>query len=449
MVRRSGGGACCRGMSAPVPPRTVLAVLLLLSLSCATSAERRRPEERRQSEPGAVRVSELPGGARKLSFAPVAPNFALERLRVEEARTLLSAFHESFRLVESPRARNRLVLVSAGAREGRPAEWELRLREEYVARFGPPLLPMPPSLERSRLYLALKLSPRYMGAGVREAARELFSSPVFVSSVALSVLVYFAAWLAPEPLFTKAFVVGLTVRLAFLVGALELTQVAQACLRLYQEAEAARTVQELEAVAERFGKAMGGTALRVLMVVASMGLAKALPQVPEGGLGALMGPPRYAMAGGELVMEGATTVQMAADGTLIVTGVAAGTAASAVGSACSDGSAKKDGHHWHHLATNKNDLSRASGGPWTPLFEKLFAKAGMSLDAAENLVYLKGHQGPHPAEYHTEVFQRLEAELGDCQTVVQCRSRLVRTLKELASEVCTPGSVLHQWVTKT
>ncbi|HLM47624.1 MAG TPA: hypothetical protein VK458_27415, partial [Myxococcaceae bacterium] len=92
-----------------------------------------------------------------------------------------------------------------------------------------------------------------------EAARELFSSPVFLTSVALSVGVYFAAWLAPEPLFTKAFVVGLTVRLAFLVGALELTQVAQACLRLYQEAEAARTVEELEAVAERFGKAMGGT----------------------------------------------------------------------------------------------------------------------------------------------------------------------------------------------
>jgi len=310
---------------------------------------------------------------------------------------------------------------------------------------------MPQSLEQSRLYLALKLSPRYMGAGVREAARELFSSPVFLTSVALSVGVYFAAWLAPEPLFTKAFVVGLTVRLAFLVGALELTQVAQACLRLYQEAEAARTVEELEAVAERFGKAMGGTALRVLMVVASMGLAKGLPQVPEGGVGALLGPPRYAMAGGELVMEGATTVQMVADGTIVVTGVAAGTAASssALGSACSDGSESKAGHHWHHLATNKNKTSTSQGGPWTPVFEKLFAKAGMSLDAAENLVYLKGHQGPHPEAYHERVYEQLQAAVAHCRTQKQCRTALVEALRDLADELCTPGSWLHRVVTKT
>jgi len=437
-------------MRVPVPPRTVLAVLLLLCLSCATSAERMRPKGRRQAEPGAVRASELPGGARRLSFEPVAPDLAVERLRVEEARTVLAAFHESFRLAQRPRTRNRLVLVSAGAGEGGPARWEQRLREEYVSRFGPPLLAMPQSLEQSRLYLALRLSPRYMGAGVREAAQELFSSPVFLTSVALSVGVYFAAWLAPEPLFTKAFVVGLTVRLAFLVGALELTQVAQACLRLYQEAEAARTVQELDAVAERFGKAMGGTALRVLMVVASMGLAKGLPQLPEGGVGALLGSPRYAMAGGELVMEGATTVQMVADGTIVVTGVAAGTAASsAVGSACADGSAKKEGYHWHHLATNKNKTSTSQGGPWTPVFEKLFAKAGMSLDAAENLVYLKGHQGPHPEAYHERVYEQLQVAVAHCRTQKQCQTALVEALRDLADELCTPGSWLHRVVTKT
>jgi len=436
--------------NAPVLPRTVLAVLLLLCLSCATSAERMRPESQRRVEPGVVRVSELPGGARRLSFAPVAPDLALERLRVEEARTLLAAFHESFRLAERPRARNRLVRVSAGAGEGGPAQWEQRLREEYVSRFGPPLLAMPQSLEQSRLYLALKLSPRYMGAGVREAAQELFSSPVFLTSVALSVGVYFAAWLAPEPLFTKAFVVGLTVRLAFLVGALELTQVAQACLRLYQEAEAARTVEELEAVAERFGKAMGGTALRVLMVVASMGLAKALPQVPEGGLGALLGPPRYAMAGGELVMEGATTVQMVADGTIVVTGVAAGTAASssALGSACSDGSESKAGHYWHHISTDKNRTSTLQGGPWTPRFEKIFAKAGMRLDARENLVYLSGHQGPHPEEYHFEVFRRLTAAVARCRTPPECQGRLRDALKSLSDEICTPGSRLNRLLSR-
>ncbi|HEX8441058.1 MAG TPA: hypothetical protein VF697_38605, partial [Archangium sp.] len=169
---------------------------------------------------------------------------------MEEAWAVLEAFHESFPPIEKPR--HRLTLVSSGmedARASRAAEWEQRLRKEYLSRFDPPRLPLPESLENSRLVLALQLSPRYMGAGVREAAQELFRSPLFVTSLALSVLVYFAAWLAPEPLFTKAFAAALTVRLAMLVGVLELTHVARACLQLYREAEAASSVEELEAVA--------------------------------------------------------------------------------------------------------------------------------------------------------------------------------------------------------
>jgi len=388
-------------------------------------------------------VRELPGARVRLAFEPVVPDPRLERLGVEEARAVLASFHESF-----PRAERRRFRLVRTSTEPEPAEWERRLREEFVARYGPPEVSLPGSLETSPVFLALKLSPRYMGEGVQDAARELFSSPVFLSSAALSVLVYFTAWLAPEPIFSKAFVTALTLRLALAVGALELNQFARVCVTLYQEAQAARTVKELEAAAERFGRAVGGTGLRVLMLVASMGVSKGLPEVPQGGLGALLRAPRYSMVGGELMMEGATTVQMVADGTIIVAGVAAGTATSPVSSACTDGSTKKDGHHRHHLATNKNDLSRASGGPWTPLFEKLFAKAGMSLDAAENLVYLAGHQGPHPEPYHQEVYRRLEEALEDCQPVSQCRSALSAALKTLADDVCTPGSLLNRLVTK-
>jgi len=59
--------------------------------------------------------------------------------------------------------------------------------------------------------------------------------------------------------------------------------VAMACLRLYREAEAATTLQELEAAAERFGLSVGGTALRVLVVVATLGMPQILPKVPEEG----------------------------------------------------------------------------------------------------------------------------------------------------------------------
>jgi hypothetical protein len=421
-----------------------LALWLFLSVSCVTSPEEQPPEGRSVVRPREVRTSTLPGGALKLAFEPLAPDAALERVRVEEARAVLAAFHASLPREEG----RRLRLVRASTEPG-PAKWEQRLREEFVSRFGAPDVALPGNLETSPLFLALKLSPRYMGEGVREAARELFSSRVFLSSVALSVLVYFTAWLAPEPIFTKAFVATWTLRLALAVGAWELSQFARACVRLYQEAQAARTVEELEAVAERFGKAVGGTGLRVLMLVASMGVARGLPEVPQGGLGALLRLPRFALPGGMMV-EGAATVQMVADGTVIVTGVAAGTAAaSAVGSACTDGSESQDGYHWHHLATNKNDISTRNGGPWTPLFEEIFEVAEMGLDAAENLVYLKGHKGPHPAEYHEAVYEKLSVAVRDCGTAPQCRRKLAKALEELAAEVCTPGSRLHRLVTSS
>ena len=429
-------------------PHLALALWLLVPTACTTTSEGAPPSEPRWPSPKTVSTSELRDGALRLSFEPVAPDPTLEVLPVEHARALLADLHTSVSPKQKGKSRLRLVLTSTGESEGTPAEWEVRMRQEYLSRFGESLLPLPPSLETSRFSLALRLSPRYMGEGVREAARELFSSPVFLTSVALSVGVYFAAWLAPEPLFTKAFVVALTLRLSLLVGAMELTHLARACLRLYQEAESARTVQELEAAAEHFGRAMGGTALRALMLVASLGLSKALPEVPEGGLRALLNAPRYAMPGGGPSLQGATAVTMAADGTVVVAGVAAGTAAAAVGSACTDGSQKKDGHHWHHLATNKNDTSTLSGGPWTPRFETLFELAGMSLEASENLVYLKGHKGPHPEDYHQEIHRRLEAVLKGCRPLERCRRLLVEGLKKIADDVCTPGSELHRLVTR-
>jgi hypothetical protein len=126
-----------------------------------------------------------------------------------------------------------------------------------------------------------------------------------------------------------------------------------------------------------------------------------------------------------------------------------GAAGSAAGSACSDGSVKKKGYQHHHLATDKNEISAKRGGPWTPLFQRLFAKAGMDLDAAENVVYLKNHRGPHPEEYHDAVYTWLDTAMENCRNVSQCRAKLVRALRQLSDEVCTPGSKLHQLATKS
>jgi hypothetical protein len=269
-----------------------------------------------------VGTRELPDDRFQILLPPLPPHPALERLSVEEIRPLLASFTPlhpplgpRLRLLESS------GLAGLGAGPTTPAE--ARLREEFLSQFGSPLLSLPESLTSSRFFHALQLSPRYMGEGVREAALELFRSPAFVMGVCLSIIAYFSAWLAPEPLFTKALAATMTLRLSLLVGLAELGQVAQACIRLYQEAEAARTPQELEAAAARFGLAMGGTGLRVMVVVVSMGLGRLLPHVPEGGIWTLLPSPR-AVAGGEAALGVVRTAQVVADGTLVVTGAAAG-----------------------------------------------------------------------------------------------------------------------------
>ncbi|HEY4481343.1 MAG TPA: AHH domain-containing protein, partial [Candidatus Brocadiaceae bacterium] len=62
----------------------------------------------------------------------------------------------------------------------------------------------------------------------------------------------------------------------------------------------------------------------------------------------------------------------------------------------------------HHIATNKNSISNARGGPWTPRFEKFFKNAGLDINkGSENLVSVLNHKGPHPEAYHKLVHDRL------------------------------------------
>ncbi|NOJ99086.1 AHH domain-containing protein, partial [Corallococcus coralloides] len=105
--------------------------------------------------------------------------------------------------------------------------------------------------------------------------------------------------------------------------------------------------------------------------------------------------------------------------------------------------------HEHHIATNKWWDATHNGGPWSPQFQKLFDRAGMSLDDPANKVSIAGHRGPHPEEYHREVLRRLLRATGRCRSMNQCREALVTGLKSLALEIRTEGSKLNKWVTRT
>jgi hypothetical protein len=454
--------------------RIVLALCMLLLVPFPTRAA--PPEiESRVSVLETVTVNEHLSPTHslglELTFKRLPPEPALALFTVEEARAFVEALETAFQAT-SPRsgppslARAPMGVVTASTLFGPPAgappsALERHVHTGYVGIYGPPSIPLPSSLEHSRWFLALKLSPRYMHEGVREAAMELLGSPTVAYSLALSLMLYMTAWAAPEPIFSKAFAAAVTLGLLMTYTAAELHTVGRACLNLYREAEAARTQEQLEAAAERFGRAIGGVGLRVLVTVAGAKLAKGLPEVPKGGIWARLSPPRLAFAGGStrggFTVGAGTRAQVSvADGTVVLMGVSANTAASAAASAvtsarttgaCRDASDKGDAKG-HHLATDKNDKSDASGGPWTPRFKYLFDRAGMGLDDPANIVYLIGHVGPHPEEYHEEVFRRLQDELGDCQTHATCRNKLVKALDQIASAVCTPGSKLNKLATR-
>ncbi|HYO66339.1 MAG TPA: AHH domain-containing protein [Archangium sp.] len=408
------------------------------------------------------------GEGLRLTFKRVRPNPALALWTKGEAREVVAALEEEFQQAASrpglkllPEAHTRAMAGLVPPPDLRPSALERRVREEYEALLGAALVEVPGSLESARWFQALKLSPRYMGEGAHEAAVELFSSPAVLLSVGTSMALYMMAWAAPEPLFSKALAGAVTLALLLTYSAAELHNVGLACLTLYREAEAARTQEELEAVAERFGKALGGVGLRVLVTVAGAKLARGLPEVPKGGLWASLSPPRFAMAGGGTrgsvrVVTGTRAQVSVADGTVVLMGVTASTTAAAVTSAVSAtrttgacAESGQDGHQRHHLCTNKNEISENSGGPWTPRFEKLFARAGMSLEDPANIIYLRAHQGPHPEAYHSEIFERLELALGTCRNSADCRAKLVRALDKIAGEICTPGSTLYKLATRT
>lgn len=398
-----------------------------------------------------VQVSQLPDDRLRLVFPPLSLEPTLQRISVEEARGALSEFRAA--LVRHPPGMLRTVSFSgcSGPRGSTP--WEQSLREQFIARYGTPLVPLPDCLEDSALFMALRLSTRFMPVGVREAAQALFNDPAFLAGVAIALIVYLVAWVAPEPIFTKSFAMAATVLLASVFTIAEIAHVGVVAWGLYQDTQGRRTLKEIEAAAERFGKAMGGVGFRILVTVASWGVAKGLPRVPPGGGWAWLKQRRLSVVGGmeltEVVSVQATSVQAMADGTMVIAGVSAGTTSQVFRSACKDGSLKVPGYTWHHLATNKNEISDLRGGPWTPLFAAIFAQAGMSLDAGENQVFLKGHGGPHPEEYHEEVHRRLREAIKDCKTRQLCRARLVDELKRISDEVYTPGTRLHRLLTKT
>ena len=128
------------------------------------------------------------GQGLRLTFRRLGPNPALAMWTVGEAREVVEVLEEEFqqagrRRAEKPHPAVVVGLLGALPADTRPSALERRVREEYEALLGPALVQLPGTLESARWFQALKLSPRSMGEGVREAAVELFSSRAVLLSV--------------------------------------------------------------------------------------------------------------------------------------------------------------------------------------------------------------------------------------------------------------------------
>lgn len=417
------------------------------------------------------------------------------RLSQEDVRAILTAFESVYGAREKPAcAKSALPMALGGLLpcppdsqlEGKskskrvlPPQVEQRILQDYTRLYSSKnagTLDGPGPLEDSRFFLALKRSPKHMGAGAQQAAEELFTSPVFIASMAVSMTLYMVALAAPEPFISKGAVAAITFWLMATYGASEVLAMASAVKRLHDESSVAKTERALDEAARHFGEAMGGVGLRILVTVAVGRLAGKLPEVPKtpgnGGLWDKLGKTRVsvqkvvaspdgtsmavATAGGVVeISETASTVTSMADGTILLMGATLGASASAVRDALKAarvsgdcGPKKDDDHEGHHLATDKNEKSDRNGGPWTPLLKQFFDLAGLSMDDLVNIVFLKRHKGPHPEEYHGEILRRIRDALQGCKTTADCRNRLEDELDRIAADVCKPGSRLNRLATR-
>ncbi|OJH34495.1 hypothetical protein BON30_42540 [Cystobacter ferrugineus] len=269
-----------------------------------------------------------------------------------------------------------------------------------------------------------------------------------LTSAALSVLLTMTL---PEPV-TKVLAVALTAAMVAYLGMIPVWEMGRGFVRLWDQAGKATSVIELQDIGHRFGRVLGtnGTRVLVLLVTAALGGKSAM---------AAQGPklPGFSQAAIRAEAEGGFQLAAALNGRVGsialpaagVLNVALAPRAVAVIAMYSQGIVPGDAEGpVHHICTNKNTKSAASGGPWTPICEEIFEKAGMSLEDVANKVRLNGHEGPHPERYHGEVAGRLKAAVSTCRTTEACRVELVNELARIADELLTAGSPLRSYIVK-
>ncbi|QDE72174.1 hypothetical protein BHS09_37285 [Myxococcus xanthus] len=276
-----------------------------------------------------------------------------------------------------------------------------------------------------------------------EALRDMADPQAVMATVTASVSMYLLLWALPEPV-SKGVAALVTATAIAYLGVDTVWRLLDGWILLVRQVDRATTFAQLSEAGEAYGEVLGENAARIFVMLATAaigntaGLAAKAPRLPGSSQAALnvevQAGYRYAALGS------VESVAMTADGFTVA--LAPHAVAMTAGGA--DGASRTQKHH---IATNKNEVSAARGGPWTPEFRRLFKRAGMELKDPENIIQVQGHKGPHPQEYHELVFERLQAATAGCRQVAACRHALTTELQRLAREAVTRGTEINRLLT--
>ncbi|WP_425537975.1 AHH domain-containing protein [Myxococcus stipitatus] len=314
------------------------------------------------------------------------------------------------------------------------------------------LLEERPTLDdEARRTLALHFAMSSVMEETQEALREMVDPIAVRNTLVTAMAVYLGLWLLPEPV-SKGVAATLTACLIAYLRVDTVLNLLTGWHQLAEEVSVATTFDEVRTAGERYGEVLGENAARVFVMLATAAIgstaglatkARGLPgSVHAARIAETQGGFRFTAVETVLAvaipMEGAITIALA-PGALAM--AAQGTSASSSALLDTEGP-------WHHIASDKFSKSTNNGGPWTPRYQEIFDRAGMSLDDAANQLRVPGHQGPHPREYHEEVYERLDEATTSCKSIERCREALTRILGVLAREIAKPGSRLNRLVTR-
>jgi hypothetical protein len=315
------------------------------------------------------------------------------------------------------------------------------------------LLNSPVLTGEARYALAMSFAMDEVVPEMMKAFKDMADPEAIKASILWTMTVYAALWLAPEPAFTKGAADGVTVAFICYVGVDTFWTLIRGWRRLVEEADEATSFAQVRQAGERYGPVMGRNAARAfaLLLTAAIGqtasgFSAKVPTLPGSAQASVAGAGRLGVRLAEVgqvesvvVSADAVTIALAPNA---VASVAEGLRGAAAGPVGTEG-------HVHHIATNKWHEATHSGGPWTPKFQEIFDRAGMSLDDLANQVRIPGHKGPHPQKYHEEIYERLNRATSMCPTIQKCSQALTAELQRLARELSTPNSRLNKLVTQT